>query len=207
MVCCRSHCRRTWALRQLALIFTLADISSRLCYVTGFFRDGLSHVKTGERILEALEKDRLLLSAAGSQDLDNILVAKMGIFHSSACIATEIGDFSLSLEMFGKQLDVYKQGFGKNVAHPAGDEKKLRRIFGGIANSYQGLGHHLEAEKYYDRCLEEARDQDELHSPFPVNKCRSQWARGAYDDASTELERLVSLREKKYGTNDSEDYM
>lgn len=195
--------------KHLALIFPVADILSRLCYATGFFRDGLSHVKTGERILEALEKDAALLSVAGSQDADNILTGKLGIFHSSACIATEIGDFSLSLEMFEKQLHVCEQTVRDNVAHQAGGKKELPmwRIFGGIANSYQGLGHQLKAEEYYDRCSEEAGDRDELHSPFVVNKCRSQWARGAYAEASAELERLLSLREKRYGPNDSKDYM
>ncbi|KAK1833470.1 hypothetical protein QBC39DRAFT_346112 [Podospora conica] len=192
-------------LRIPAAFLQLMYRSTWICYTTGFLEDGLIHAKTGERVLEELEKDPRLLSPAGSQDAETMYIAKRGIFHSYASIATEIGDFSLSLEMFQKGLAVYEEATRNGVDPP--DKKGPAGIYGGIANSYQGLGDHLKAETYYAKWFESAKSVDELHSPYPVNRCRSLWARDEYDAASAELERLISLRETRYGETDTKDHI
>lgn len=63
------------------------------------------------------------------------------------------------------------------------------------------------AESYYRRCLDNAEVKDDVHSSYEINICRSQWARGANDEASTRLEELIRLREAKYGPEDFEDFV
>jgi len=114
--------------------------SSWLCYVTGFFKDGLAHVETAERVLDALEHDgATLIRAPTPGHIPDVI---LGIYHSHACIATEIGDFKLSLRMFPKQMDFYEAVVRDGTYKPLNNDR-LGVILEGIVNSHQGLGDHF----------------------------------------------------------------
>lgn len=182
----------------------MLEASSWLCYATGFFMDGLAHVKTAERVLDMLQRHSAALTKTPTPDYAADVTIR--IYHNHACIATEIGDFKLSLTMFEKEMIFYNEAVRAGIKDPGG-RSRLGIIHGGIANSLQGLGDHLAAEAEYRRCLECAQQKDDIHSSYEVNICRSQWARGANDEASKRLEELIRLREAEYGPDDVKDFV
>ncbi|KAM5452137.1 hypothetical protein MaudCBS49596_003491 [Microsporum audouinii] len=183
----------------------LLSYSSWLCYSTGFLEDGLAHVKSADCILETLKRNSKTLG--NIQNSHEVTVAILDICHNHACITTELGDFSLSLELFQKEQAIYLDAVANGFQSPPGSGADWRISFlGGIANSYQGLGNQIEAELYYKQCLELGKKND-IHSPYEVNLCRSQWARGALAEASARLEELIALREAEYGLEDTEDFI
>ncbi|EFR04153.1 SesB protein [Nannizzia gypsea CBS 118893] len=207
----RRFCDEHWrgehleALQVPTHYIILLSYSSWLCYSTGFLEDGLAHIKSADRILETLKRNSENLGS--SQDSHDVTVALLDICHNHACITTELGDFSLSLELFQKEQAIYIDAVANGFQSPPGSGADWRiSILGGIANSYQGLGNQIEAELYYKQCLE-LGEKNDIHSPYEVNICRSQWARGALVEASARLEELIALREAEYGPEDTEDFI
>lgn len=157
-----------------------------------------------EHVLDVLTRDSKSLIKAPSPGY--IFEAKRAIYHNHACIATEIGNFSLSLDYFQKEMTVYEDAINAGIEFPGGSNA-LTVILSGIANSYQGQGDQDAAEVYYRKCLESRKNPDRVHSSYEVNICRSQWARGANDEASSGLEELLKLREERYGHDDTKDFV
>lgn len=67
-------------------------------------------------------------------------------------IATEIGDFAQSLLYFQQALECFQDATAKGYK----DSPLIREetLYGGIANSLNGLGRDLEAEKMYIKCID-----------------------------------------------------
>lgn len=159
------------------------------------------HLENAKVHLEALERyGRPLIKLI---DPNEATTAVLKIWYNHASIATEIGDFALSLELFEKQQRILDDAVEKGFVDT---NEWMDCTLGGIANSYQGLGDHDRAEVWYKKCLEVV-DPDNVHSPYRVNYCRSLLARGALTVASDHLEQLIELREKRYGKEDTKDFM
>lgn len=67
-------------------------------------------------------------------------------------IATEIGDFAQSLLYFQQALECFQDATAKGYK----DSPLIREetLYGGIANSLNGLGRDLEAEKMCIKCID-----------------------------------------------------
>lgn len=138
-----------------------------------------------------------------AEDYEIFTFENIQLHYSYACIATEIGDFSLSHAQFelARTLlnDALRVGYGP--------KPKLEvNILGGIANSLNGLGRNEEAEKYYLDCLKLGKPNN-IRSAYEVNICRCRWAAGKFEPAKKRLEELISLREEKYHEDDEVDYL
>ncbi|TPX18479.1 uncharacterized protein E0L32_011592 [Thyridium curvatum] len=192
-------------LRVPVYYFMLLAYSSWICYSVGSFADGLELLNSAGDILRSINASTRAWSEKPGQI--DMIMSKLEMTHNYACIASEIGDFSLSLEKFQEEESIYTEAMDTIWKDSAEDHsERLANILGGIANSYQGLNDHTRAEEYYARCLE-LGERDDIHCPFEVNICRSQWARGALDVASTRLEKLIQLREREYGQKDDKDFI
>ncbi|EPE09075.1 pfs domain-containing protein [Ophiostoma piceae UAMH 11346] len=181
----------------------LLSYSSWLCYSCGFFANGLKHIKIAETLLEEVNRwpPKRQMPFLGKDMLD----ARMRLAHAHACIATEIGSFGLALQMFTLEKNIVHNADKKGIR--LGDPGRHMVIFGGIANSHQGLGNHHEAIRNYELCLNGSPKEQYFVSPYSVNICRSFIVLGQIDEAERRLEELVNERELRYGPNDKRDYI
>lgn len=194
-------------------VYSIPADFSRLCYRRGYFDHGLSFLSLAEDILVSHPRD------SNETRASEINISEMvDIHYNHACIATEIGDFDLSL----KEFNLAKEFHDKLKAQGYPDPKPTRAsiVLGGIANSQNGLGNDSEADITYRKCLA-LGTPDDIHSAYEVNICRSWWARGLselkndsrlqaeelFKKAEARLRKLIDLREAAYGKDDVKDYM
>lgn len=129
----------------------------------------------------------------------------MRLHYYHACIATEVGDFKLSLHHFKHAHSCFNKVTSEGCTGPT--QRELRNYIGGIANSLNGLGYNNEAEGYYLKSLK-LGDPDDIESPYEVNLCRCRWAAGRFEEAGKRLCELIELREKVYKQkNDIRNYL
>ncbi|KAI0469332.1 hypothetical protein F4859DRAFT_523125 [Xylaria cf. heliscus] len=184
---CRRHEKNT--LKVPVYFLTALQRSSWLCYRTSYFKVGLDHVKTGLDVLQQV-KHQAVFFVDGTES--TACSSLRGLHYNRACIDTEIGDFQSALESFLE----YKRQYDASGEF---DVVEVSKTFGGIANSYQGLGNHDKAIEYYEKCLNLQEWSRQIHSPYQVNICRSYWAQGKNDLACKRLEELLERRQKELG--------
>lgn len=194
-------------------MYSLPADFPRLCYRRSYFDHGLSFLSSAEDILDSHSRD---FNVFGASEI--IISETVDIHYNHACIASEIGDFDLSLKEFSRAKEFHDKL--KAQGYPDPKPIRARAVLGGIANSQNGLGDDSEAEITYGECLA-LGTPDDIHSAYEVNICRSWWARGLselkkdsrleaeklFKKAEARLRELIGLREKAYGNNDVVDYM
>ncbi len=118
-----------------------------------------------------------------------------------ACIATEIGYFRMSLENFQMAYKAFKEMKCKGF-------KKENEYFliGGLANSYNGLNHNIEAQRLFRQCIE-YQPAHAVDSPYDCNLARCLWAHGEDEEASHVVEDFMRRRAKAFGPDDIKDYL
>ena len=157
-------------------------------------------IQTGEKILA----DPKLRLECPSNELAFVTVE---LENNHACIATELGDFETSLEHFKAALNCYNENTGQDVSKF--EDMREYTLYGGVANSLDGLGRHYEAETYYRRCLQLAPASEEL-SVYEINICRAmlhQQTADKLEEASMGLLGYLRRLKARYGSQDARDYM
>ena len=124
------------------------------------------------------------------------------LHYTHACIATELPDFTMALKHFEKAKQHYDEMINSGLALD-GYEYVL---WGGIANSLNGLGRDEEAEPNYRKALE-LKPATRKWSSYEVNLARCLFAQGKLDEAKTRLEDFLKRRTEVFGENDTEDYL
>jgi hypothetical protein len=128
------------------LIFTF-DSNSRLCYRSGQFTRGLSHLAFAQ---ELLGHDPTTCSF--DEPWTEKMLESMRLHHLHACIGREIGDFQTSLNKSYQALDYLNRLKAAGQDEPS--SRTRRNYLGGIANSLNGLGRDAEAENFYAQALQ-----------------------------------------------------
>lgn len=159
---------------------------------------------------ETITKDPQLVDEIDPVDIGYVSIE---LNYNHACIATELGDFRTSLEKFQAALDVFQRI--ENIRGPQTTEMegqwKIREqsLYGGIANSLDGLGKYEEAEVKYRQCLAIKTEDDEL-SPYEVNICRCMLFENTVEKTEKAANLLLDFLERyraKYGQDESRDYL
>lgn len=160
---------------------------------------GLELVKTGKEIIN----DPNLRFSCSAVDLNFVRVE---LYNSHACLATELGDFKTSLQNFESALEFYNEGTKTGL----GRFQTMREysLYGGIANSLDGLGRYLEAEAMYENCLKISPPGEELNV-YEINICKAMLHQGTpekLEQASAGLLDYLERVQAKYGTLDTKEY-
>lgn len=160
---------------------------------------GLSLIATGEKILA----DPSLRFECTAGELSLVTVE---LLNNYACIATELGDFEKSYEKFQAALDCYNKSSKRNFK-----EMREYTLYGGIANSLDGLGRHAEAEELYRKCLELKPDNEEEElNVYEINICRAMQHQKTPEKLQSAGEGLLDYLDRlhaKYGTLEKKDYL
>jgi tetratricopeptide (TPR) repeat protein len=124
--------------------------------------------------------------------------------YQHGAIQTELGDWQASYDCFTSALKCRAEAVEKGY-------QGLPREFvmhGGVGNACNGLGRHVEAERYYQKALDLQPDNVPFEV-YEVNICLSLLAQGQhrYAEASRRCQEFVMRREEWYGQDDTVDFM
>ncbi|KAJ5414876.1 hypothetical protein N7509_000210 [Penicillium cosmopolitanum] len=175
-----------------------------LCYKRSLFGLGIPLLDTGERILTSQGGHSRLIG-----DGNATIIETVQLYYARACIETEVGNFSSSLKYFKLGLHWFDEGTRRGITGIPTRLQTEECLYGGIANSLNGLGRQTEAEQVYYKCisLKQPNDTDPV---YDVNLNRCLWSQGSsrYDEAAKNLLGIIEQREKDFGQpEDTEDYV
>jgi tetratricopeptide (TPR) repeat protein len=174
----------------------------------------LEQLATAMSILDMIDSGDLVLQHAlqNERRMRNIV---MKLHYCKAAISTETCNWDTALHHFDNQRELFLAMHSTEPVNSSLNSQKdiaiakhWASILGGIANSHQGLGNHVEAEEYYDRALAFYDNQagEEAIWIYGGNLCRTWMSLGKLDKASKKIAELLSAREARFGTNDESDW-
>lgn len=156
-------------------------------------------MRAGEKILNYLNNDQDF-----DVDASQLSYQTIELEYVYACIATELGDFETSYAKFASALEYYEKSVKKGINQSS--KSRQCTLYGGIGNSLNGLGRQSESEKAFRKCLK-LNPPDIEFSVYEINICRCLWSQGMLKEASEGLEKFLERRTKKYGAEDTVDYL
>lgn len=171
----------------------------RWCYRVNFFGPGLRFIET----INAIHNQPKIrpIVPGGAECLE---VEMVWNHYQHGSIQTELGNFQESYNCFRSALDCREVAAAKGyIGLP-----RLYAIYGGLGNSYNGLGLQAESEEYYKRSLKLKPDSEDF-SNYEINICGSLWAQGQprLAEASKRLEDFIRRRTQMYGEEDTVNYL
>ena len=160
---------------------------------------GLKLLRTAESLLEDPDQ-RVKLNGSN----ESHLLHSIEVHSCHAAIATEAGDFNMSLEHFQKGLDIFNQALSMGYVHV--DDAPHHILLGGIGNSLNGLGRNIEAEKAFLKCLNNKVSRTKF-TPHEINICRTLLAQHKLQEAERRLQEVINRRRQKFGPDDAQSYL
>ncbi|KAI2616843.1 hypothetical protein GGR54DRAFT_641435 [Hypoxylon sp. NC1633] len=169
----------------------LLNSAAWYCYTRGMYNEAYPLIDTA----------RGCISLAPGNDMDWKMIA-LHTNHVSGSIATETGEFEKSLEEFTGSLAYVRELIDAELIHRP-DVREAQAI-GGIANSFSGLGKHLQAEKYYRESI--SLWKADTYPVYRILLGRPLLAQNKLQEASDWLEMVLREREEKYEKDSTIDY-
>lgn len=126
----------------------------------------------------------------------------MDTWQTRGAIATEAGDFELSLKYFAQARECIEEMITEGyVKRP---DTREAQIAGGLGNSYHLLGNPEVSLEWYLKALELWTAKNP--PIYATILCRCLIDLGRLDEASDRLEHILAERKAQYGPDDTVDY-